>query len=61
MSPEQSPRIPASTLAIKRALFPLRGPRWQSLAFWPVDVFCAAVDGYYAAFFMVMTPAGSDR
>ena len=59
MSPEQ-----------KRALFPLRGPRWQSLAFWPVDVFCAAVDGYYAAFFMAqpqilplvsLTPAGSDR
>ena len=49
------------TPAQKRALFPLRGPRWQSLAFWPVDVFCAAVDGYYAAFFMVMTPAGSDR
>ena len=36
---------------LKRALFPLRGPRYQSLAFWPVDVFCAAVDGYYEAFF----------
>ena len=36
---------------LKRALFPLRGPRAMTLAFWPVDVICAAVDGYYEAFF----------
>lgn len=35
----------------KRALFPLRGPRWQTLAWMPVTIFTAAVDGYYEAFF----------
>lgn len=49
------------TPQMKRALFPLRGPRYQSLAFWPVNVFCAAVDGYYEAFFMVLNPQGSPR
>ena len=56
MTPAQSQGIPASTLAIKRALFPLRGPRAITLAWWPVSVFCAAVDGYFEAFFMVLTP-----
>lgn len=44
------------TPAQKRALFPLRAPRTMTLAFWPVDLFCAAVDGYYEAFFMALTP-----
>lgn len=35
----------------KRLAFPLRGPRAQTLAFWPVNLLCAAVDGYYEAFF----------
>lgn len=39
------------TPAQKRALFPLRGPRWHTLAWWPVDIACAAVDGYFEAFF----------
>lgn len=39
------------TPAQKRLLFPLRGPRLQTLAFWPVHVFAAAVDGYFTAFF----------
>lgn len=30
------------------------------LAWWPVHVFAAAVDGYFEAFFAVMTPPGSD-
>lgn len=59
MTPAQSQGIPASTLAIKRALFPLRAPRTLTLACWPVDVFCAAVDGYYEAFFMSLTPAAA--
>lgn len=61
MTPAQSQGIPAATLAIKRALFPLRAPRVITLAFWPVDLFCAAVDGYYAAFFMSLTPQGGQR
>lgn len=36
---------------LKRALFPLRGPRAFTLAWWPVDVACAAIDGYFEAFF----------
>lgn len=36
---------------LKRALFPLRGPRYQTLAWWPVNMLCAAVDGYFEAFF----------
>lgn len=59
MTPVQSHGIPAGTLAIKRALFPLRGPRAQTLAFWPVDLLCAAVDGYYEAFFQCLTPPQS--
>lgn len=39
------------TPALKRLLFPLRAPRWQSMLFRPVDVFAAAVDGYFEAFF----------
>ena len=52
-----TPQIPArdtsqdAALAIKRALFPLRAPRAQTLAWWPVTLLCAAVDGYYEAFF----------
>jgi len=40
-----------ANLAAKRAAFPLRAPRYQTLAFWPVTVLCAAVDGYFEAFF----------
>lgn len=47
-------------LAAKRAAFPLRAPRAQTLAWWPLHVFAAAVDGYYEAFFAVLTPPGSD-
>ena len=39
---------------IKRALFPLAGPRWQTLAFLTLHVVAAAVDGYYDAFFKVI-------
>lgn len=39
------------TPAQKRALFPLRAPRAISLAWWPVTVLTAAVDGYFEAFF----------
>lgn len=39
------------TPKLKRRLFPLRGPRWMSLAFHPVTVLTAAVDGYFEAFF----------
>lgn len=42
------------TPEIQRALFPLRGPRYQTLAFWPVHVLYAAVDSYFEAFFQVM-------
>lgn len=42
-----------ANLAAKRAAFPLRGPRAQSLAFWPVLVLAAAVEGYHQAFFEV--------
>lgn len=47
-------------LAVKRAAFPLRGPRHQTLAWTPWNIFAAAVDGYYEAFFAVLTPLGSD-
>jgi len=43
-------------LAAKRAAFPLRAPRNLTLAWWPVHVFAAAVDGYFEAFFMALTP-----
>ena len=39
------------TPAQKRLLFPLRAPRLQTLAWWPVTVITAAVDGYFEAFF----------
>lgn len=42
------------TPELKRLAFPLRGPRMLTLAWWPVTVLTAAVDGYFEAFFMVM-------
>lgn len=45
---------PPSPLDIKRAAFPLAGPRYQTLAFWPMAVFAAAIEGYHAAFFAVL-------
>lgn len=39
------------TPAQKRALFPLRAPRNLTLAWWPVHVLAAAIDGYHEAFF----------
>lgn len=43
----------------KRILFPLRAPRTLSLCWWPVTVVSAAVDGYFEAFFMALTPASA--
>lgn len=34
--------------------FPLRAPRYQTLAFWPFHLVAAAVDGYHRAFFAVL-------
>jgi len=48
------------TPAQKRLAFPLRGPRNLTLAWWPVTVFTAAINGYYETFFAVLTPPGSD-
>lgn len=45
--------------ATQRLIFPLRGPRNQTLAFWPWHVFAAAIDGYHEAFFAVLTPRGN--
>lgn len=42
------------TPAQKRALFPLRAPRWQTLAFLPIHIAAAAVDGYFEAFFAII-------
>lgn len=42
------------TPAQKRALFPLRAPRWQTLGWWPVTVAAAAVTGYFEAFFQIL-------
>jgi hypothetical protein len=42
------------TPAQKRALFPLRAPRWQTLAFLPIHIAAAAVDGYFEAFFAIL-------
>lgn len=39
------------TPAMKRALFPLSGPRWVSITWLPVTIACAAIDGYFEAFF----------
>lgn len=36
----------------------LRAPRTLTLAWWPVHVFAAAVDGYIEAFFAALTPRG---
>ena len=44
------------TPQVKRLLFPLRAPRWQTLAWSPIHTVAAAVDGYYEAFFYVFTP-----
>lgn len=41
----------AQSLAIKRALFPLRAPRAQTQCFWPIHMLAAAIDGYHEAFF----------
>ncbi len=41
----------------KRLIFPLRGPRYQTLAWWPVHTFAAAVQGYHEAFFAVLNPS----
>jgi len=45
-------------LAAKRAAFPLRAPRAQTLAWWPVHVFAAAVNGYHEACLAVLAPKG---
>jgi hypothetical protein len=58
VTPAQSQWIPASTLAIKRLLFPLRAPRWQTLGWWPTVMVTAAVNGYYEAYFAVLEPKG---
>lgn len=47
------------TPTAKRLAFPLSAPRYQSLAFWPWHAFAAAVDGYYEAFFMSLTPTAA--
>lgn len=39
----------------KRLLTPLRAPRWPR-APWPFSIICAAVDGYYEAFFSALIP-----
>lgn len=47
------------TPAQKRALFPLRGPRWQTQSFWLLHTVAVAVDAYHEAFFAVLTPRGN--
>ena len=49
------------TLQQKRALFPLRAPRWQTLCWLPVTILAAAVDGYFEAFFMCFTHEENDQ
>lgn len=49
------------TPAVKRLIFPLRAPRWQTLAFWPFTVIAAAIDGYHDAFFAALIPPGNPR
>ena len=46
------------TPAQKRALFPLRAPRWQTQAFAPLHLLAVAVDAYHEAFFAVLAPRG---
>lgn len=48
------------TPSVKRRLFPLSAPRWQTRALWPLAVIAAAVDGYYEAFFSVLVPGKRD-
>ena len=45
----------------KRLLFTLRAQRTLSLLWWPVTVMSAAVDGYFEAFFMALTPPSAAR
>lgn len=49
------------TPAQKRALFPLRAPRSISLLWWPVTMACAAVDGYFEAFFACFSHEDLDQ
>lgn len=42
------------TPQMKRLAFPLRAPRAQTLAWWPVHMVAAAVAGYHAALFHVL-------
>lgn len=42
------------TPAMKRMIFPLRAPRAITLAYWPLTMMAAAVDGYHTAFFAVL-------
>ncbi|MFZ2269070.1 MAG: hypothetical protein WAV95_15955 [Azonexus sp.] len=43
----------------KRLAFPRRAPRQITLAWWPVHVFSAAVEGYHWAFFACLQPKGA--
>jgi hypothetical protein len=47
------------TPELKRLAFPLRAPRNLTLAWWPVHVFAAAIDGYHEAFLAVLRPRGN--
>lgn len=49
------------TPQLKRLLFPLRAPRWQSLCWLPITVLSAAVDGYFEAFFACFTYEEDDQ
>ena len=42
------------TPAQKRLMFPLQGPRYQTLAFAPIHCWVVAVDAYYRAFFAII-------
>lgn len=44
---------------LKRTIFPLSAPRVLTLAWWPLHVAAAAVDGYHEAFFAVLMPRGA--
>ena len=48
------------TPQMKRLLFPLRAPRLLTLAWWPVHLLNATVDGYFEAFFAALTPPGAE-
>ena len=45
------------TPAQQRLLFPLRAPRWQTLAWSPIHIAAVAVDAYFEAFFAVLPKA----